>query len=95
MPRRMVSDMDRVFWAYMGIIGLMEANPATYGMEQHRTNLHNELEGYFPGKEEELKYVLHNLPDYAILPGDLKRLVRERYVATHQTQEATGPKEGE
>lgn len=54
--------METIFWEYKGLTEIMSEHPGMYGLDSKRAELHKEIEKYFPGKEEDLKTVLHNLP---------------------------------
>ncbi len=56
--------LEDLIWWYRGLIKTMEEHPATYSMEEKRTEVHLLIEAYFPGCEKALRKVLHNMDKY-------------------------------
>jgi len=61
---------DDLFWTYKGLIETMESMPGMYGLDNKRTDLHKEMETFFPGRETQLKEVLHNI-ETGMQPADV------------------------
>lgn len=59
---RNMTNRETIYFRYKGVIEFMSEYPGMYGLDTKRADLHKELEKFFPGKEENLQYVLHHLP---------------------------------